>query len=237
MDALETTFQLDPRQLWAYHLWVRLHLDRRPRFRDEGNLLSALDAIANSPDVGKLWAQVALAIGHQTLEGPSDRVTAYIQQAIAMDPVFSGLYESLALVYEERLEGRRALESWYRNRYASSPDADTYLARAHIDWLLQTRIEHPLNGTRVSGAVEVAGTAKQDDFQFYKLEYRPIGSADDWVTIGEAVYQPVEHDQLLIWRTQSLPPGEYRLRLTVVDVTGNYGPHDEITVRVVGSGR
>ena len=56
----------------------------------------------------------------------------------------------------------------------------------------------------------------------------------EWTTIGPTEYQPMEHDQLTIWPTVDLPPGKYRLRLTVVGVTGNYGPRDEITVKLEG---
>jgi hypothetical protein len=135
------------------------------------------------------------------------------------------------------LWGRDALNAWYRYLYAAGragSDA-TYTAQAHIDWLLQTtHIDQPTDGARVSGAAEIAGTATQERFQFYKLEYRPADSpADTWFSIGEPVYQPVENGPLATWEIGGLAPGVYHLRLVVVDITGNFGPYDEVTVRVV----
>lgn len=41
----------------------------------------------------------------------------------------------------------------------------------------------PLPGSTLSGAVEVRGRALILDFQFYKVEYSPLGR-DQWVLIG-----------------------------------------------------
>jgi len=49
-----------------------------------------------------------------------------------------------------------------------------------------------------------------------------------------ARWRTLEQATLATWDTTGLTPGEYRLRLTVVDQTGNYGPHDEIGVMVGG---
>jgi tetratricopeptide (TPR) repeat protein len=237
IDAYLAGIQRDPRQVGAYDFWIRLHQERLRRFIDMSRLENALADIATGPEAETVWAQVALGLGHWALEGASDRVVAHFKQALSMDPVFSGLYEPLALAYEERLEGRRALDSWYRYLYGASQVTDTYVARAHIDWLLKARIDQPVDGAVVSGSVAIVGTAAREDFQFYKLDVKPAGSSEDWAIIGEAVYEPVTNGQLLVWPTQDLPPGDYQLRLTVVDITGNYGPHDEITVRVAGSTR
>jgi hypothetical protein len=140
------------------------------------------------------------------------------------------------MAYEERMDGRRALDAWYRYLYAGASPSGTYDAQTHIDWLLQTRIEQPADGTRVSGPVEIAGTATRDDFQYYKLEYKKVGSPDGWVLIGEPVSKPVVDGRLITWSTEALAPGDYRLRLTVLDITGNLGPYDEITVTVQDRG-
>jgi hypothetical protein len=84
----------------------------------------------------------------------------------------------------------------------------------------------------VSGPVEIVGTATSEDFQFYKLEYRPVESVDEWQIIGETKHQPVEGGRLTTWSTAGLPSGDYRLRLVVVDLTGSYSPPDEIGVRI-----
>lgn len=80
----------------------------------------------------------------------------------------------------------------------------------------------PTAGATVSGAVEIRGRANVPDFRFYKVEYSPIGR-DDWVLIGSDVIRtPVQEGRLVIWQTALVPDGVYRLRLHVVDPTGNY---------------
>ena len=228
-----TGLQLDPRQFGAYGAWIRLHIDRLGRYVIKDRLEAALAEIGSSPNTETLWAQVTLGLGYLRLEGASDQVVAHLERANALDPVYAELYRELALLYEQRGNGRVALAAWHRYLYATArraPDIGTALA--HIDWLLQRHIEQPADGARVSGRVEIVGTATEEGFQFYKLEYRSVGSLEEWIAIGEVVYQPVEHGQLMIWSTQDLIPGDYRLRLTVVDITGNSVPYDEITVRV-----
>ncbi len=80
----------------------------------------------------------------------------------------------------------------------------------------------PLPGATVSGPVEVRGRALILDFQFYKVEYSLPGR-DEWTIIGtDVVRQPVENGRLVLWQTTTVPDGSYRLRLRVVDLTGNY---------------
>ena len=140
------------------------------------------------------------------------------------------------MAYEERMESRRALDAWYRYVYAGPGPAGMYVAQAHIDWLRQTRIERPADGAWVSGQVEIVGTATREDFLYYRLEYSATSSPDAWVIIGAPTSQPVENGRLATWSTRGLAPGNYRLRLTVLDITGNHGPYDEITVRVQDRG-
>ncbi len=225
-----TALRLDPRGFGAYTPWVRLHIDIFRRYAEKSRLEEALDQLENGPDAQALWAHVALALGYAELEGLTDRVLDHWQAANRIDPVYAELYQQLALVYEAYLDGRSALEAWYRFLYAAGPGTEGDVAQAHIDWLLQGRIEQPADGAAVAGAVQIVGSAARPDFQFYKLEYSPAASPEQWFTIGDLVYAPVEHGPLVTWQTAGLVSGAYRLRLTVVDSTGNYGPYDEITV-------
>ena len=80
----------------------------------------------------------------------------------------------------------------------------------------------PPPGSTVSGAVEIQGRAVIPNFQFYKVEYSPLGR-DAWVLIGTDVTRaPIENGRLAVWQTTIVPDGTYRIRLHVVDVTGNY---------------
>jgi hypothetical protein len=80
----------------------------------------------------------------------------------------------------------------------------------------------PLPGSTLSGAVDVYGRALILDLQFYKVEYSPIGR-DQWILIGtDVIRKPVESGRLVVWQTNIVAEGTYRLRLRVVDSTGNY---------------
>ena len=80
----------------------------------------------------------------------------------------------------------------------------------------------PAPGATVFGTVEITGRAQVPDFRFYKVEYSPIGR-EDWVLIGgDIIRRPVENGRLALWQTNVIPDGTYRLRMHVVDPTGNY---------------
>ncbi len=80
----------------------------------------------------------------------------------------------------------------------------------------------PLAGATISGNVEIRGRASISDFRFYKVEYTPIGR-DAWLLIGpDVIRTPVEQGLLVVWRTNLASDGAYRLRLHVVDPSGNY---------------
>jgi hypothetical protein len=85
-----------------------------------------------------------------------------------------------------------------------------------------TRIISPGNGDRLSGVVEVLGTASLPDFSFYKFEIQWPDS-EEWVTL-QSFQQPVAGGLLGSWDTTPLAgqPGTYRFRLVVVDNTGNF---------------
>ncbi len=80
----------------------------------------------------------------------------------------------------------------------------------------------PPAGATVSGNVEIRGRAVVTDFRFYKVEFAPLGR-DSWLLIGpDVIRTPVEQGLLVVWRTNLFPDGAYRLRLHVVDISGNY---------------
>lgn len=98
----------------------------------------------------------------------------------------------------------------------------------HLTW--------PRAGARLSGTVQVRGTAKIDSSSaldrmwYYKLEYRRDG-LDEWhyLTGGE---KPVVNGLLGEWNTRQVVNGRYTFRLVIVDMTGNYPPPCEIPVTV-----
>nr|WP_290665832.1 hypothetical protein [Ardenticatena sp.] len=95
------------------------------------------------------------------------------------------------------------------------------------------RILSPGMNQSVSGNVAIIGTANIPNFQFYKVEFAPGEQPADsaWSVIGDVVRQPVENGVLATWPAGAFPAGTYWLRLTVVDITGNFPP--PCAVRVI----
>lgn len=83
-------------------------------------------------------------------------------------------------------------------------------------------ITAPAANAQVSGSVVVTGTATATDFQFYKLEFGSGASPRQWSGIGSLHYTQVTNGTLGMWDVSALPVGAFRLKLTVVDTTGNY---------------
>ena len=92
-------------------------------------------------------------------------------------------------------------------------------------------ITEPKNGDQVSGVVTLRGTANIPDFGFYKYEIARPGDTV-WLSIN-AGEKPVKEDILGDWVTDVLDPGDYLLRLVVVDNQGNTLPACVVQVRVV----
>lgn len=87
----------------------------------------------------------------------------------------------------------------------------------------QSGINTPASGTTVSGDVPIIGTAVIDPFQRYELYYKLEPSGDDAYIYFDGGTNQVNNGQLAIWRTATLPPGTYSIRLRVVKTDGNYG--------------
>lgn len=92
-------------------------------------------------------------------------------------------------------------------------------------------IDEPENGAQVSGVVTLKGTASISNFGFYKYEIARPGDTI-WLSIN-AGEKPVQDGTLGEWVTDVLDPGDYLLRLVVVDNQGNALPACVIKVRVV----
>ena len=82
----------------------------------------------------------------------------------------------------------------------------------------EVMITYPENNSVVSGIVEIEGTANIEDFGFYKFEVSAIDS-DNWLTIQAGDKLHVD-DELGYWDTSQLEPGNYSLRLVVLDNQG-----------------
>jgi len=81
-------------------------------------------------------------------------------------------------------------------------------------------VRSPFSGDVVRGKVAVLGSASIDGFGFYKVEWAPERESESWRAVSTTVAQPVRHGVLDTWDTSRLPDGLYRLKLTVVDASG-----------------
>jgi hypothetical protein len=92
-------------------------------------------------------------------------------------------------------------------------------------------ITQPRPGTVLHGTFAVYGTATHPQFSFYRLQISGSGTNDaDFATLQ--VYQtPVTNGELGTINTAAFAPGDYWLRLTVVDITGNDPPQCTVRVR------
>jgi len=90
---------------------------------------------------------------------------------------------------------------------------------------------YPTSGEEIKEIVELKGTVNIPDLGFYKYEYSQPGS-DSWLTI--AAGNEIRVDQELgSWNTELIIPGDYLLRLVVVNSDNQTLLPCEIQVRVV----
>ena len=91
------------------------------------------------------------------------------------------------------------------------------------------RIASPTEGDAVSGILPIVGTAdfNPEEVQFYKIELGvPNGDNVDWLTLGETHNVPVVNGTLEMLHADALAPGQYFLRLIVVQDSNYVGePH------------
>lgn len=92
------------------------------------------------------------------------------------------------------------------------------------------RITSPQSGATLRGTVQIQGSANVDLFAYYKFEIW-LESAQVWGFMA-SFEKPVINGVLMNWDTTTVTPGDYQLRLVVVDQTGNYPEPCEIQVTV-----
>lgn len=81
-------------------------------------------------------------------------------------------------------------------------------------------IRSPFAGQTVRGLVPILGSARIDEFGFYKIEWARASDPETWSAVSMTRPQPVVNGLLDEWDTARLSDGTYRLKLTVVDVRG-----------------
>ena len=96
----------------------------------------------------------------------------------------------------------------------------------------QIMITYPETGQTVSGQVQLIGTANIPDFGFYKYEIAVSGT-ENWTTIQAGRERKIE-EELGLWDTTELIPGDYLLRLVVINNEGEDLAPCVIPIRVIG---
>jgi len=124
----------------------------------------------------------------------------------------------------------RALPTLRRRTPTSTPEPTA--TPAPLCPNANARITYPFAGMPLKGAVEIRGSANIPNFQFYKVEYGQGEKPEHWSSVSDIHKQPVVDGVLDTWDTSSFPEGVYVLRLTVVDVTGNFPPPCDVRVVV-----
>ncbi len=82
----------------------------------------------------------------------------------------------------------------------------------------------------LSGVASVTGNATHEAFQYYKMEYAPGANAGGGFVYFAGSNVPISGGVLGNLDTRSLPNGEYTIRLTVVDQSGNFPPPCDVTI-------
>lgn len=97
------------------------------------------------------------------------------------------------------------------------------------------RISSPEPGQQLSGLVSIMGTAmfESGQFQYYKLEIGTGRNPASWVTLGETHSQPVQSGLLEELHAYALAPGDYVLRLVLVQNDGNYPPPFTVPIEII----
>ncbi len=96
----------------------------------------------------------------------------------------------------------------------------------------QVCITSPSPDAIVSGAVQIVGSASIGNFQYYKVEFGPGENPVGWSVVTDLHHSPVAGGLLDVWDTTFLEDGAYKIRLVVVDKTGNFPPPHEVRVIV-----
>ncbi|MDX9850526.1 MAG: hypothetical protein RBT01_08475 [Anaerolineaceae bacterium] len=94
-----------------------------------------------------------------------------------------------------------------------------------IEWIF------PEPSSEIAGVVILMGTVNTDNFGFYKFEYTEPGNTF-WKTIAGDNKVVVE-DEIGLWNTSQIVPGDYLLRLVVLDNDNNEYPACIVPVRVI----
>jgi hypothetical protein len=96
----------------------------------------------------------------------------------------------------------------------------------------KVQITSPGMDAILNSPVQIIGTANISDFQYYKIEVGSGENPTSWSIFSDIHRSRIAGGLLDIWDPSGYPPGVYKLRLIVVDNTGNYPLPCEVRVIV-----
>ena len=96
-------------------------------------------------------------------------------------------------------------------------------------------ISSPGAGAQISGLVNIMGTASfsNAEVQYYKLEIGSGSSPTAWTTFGSTHSSPVSNGVLEQLHADALAPGEYVIRLVLVQSDGNFSNPYNVPITIV----
>ena len=105
---------------------------------------------------------------------------------MASYPEYADPWFALARFYQRSGDGRRAAAAWQRYLALMAQTAsDARLeAEASLQRLNLVAIEAPAADARVSGRVDIVGTAAIENFQYYKIEMGAGEAPTAWSLLG-----------------------------------------------------
>lgn len=225
-DAYEAAVRLNYRIVGAYNAIITVYT---VGFVGQNDLVAHYETGGPYP----LWQETLLGyiFGNRNYLDTS-KALAYFHQVEARDPAFTAIYRPMALLYENLGDARTALIYWQKFEPGATGSQLTE-AQQHIANLQSIHISGPADNAHLSGTVEIRGSVKVSNFQFYKVEYGAGLAPTNWYSIGDGVYvAPVQENVLAYWDVTGVSPGQYTLRLTVVYRDGNTAPAYSLPVFV-----
>jgi hypothetical protein len=94
-------------------------------------------------------------------------------------------------------------------------------------------INSPSEGETVRGLVQIIGSADHPTFEFYVIDISP-NNTENWQFLADGRTRII-NGVLLNWDTAGFPDGQYKLRLRVVKVDGNYSEAFAQEINIINS--
>jgi len=169
-------------------------------------------------DEGELWPSYSVA--YRTGSGAWREIHA------AGDAAPPG---ALAVWDTPKIEGAAALRIVAEDQVGRRAEATVDV---RVDNVAPTAvISSPTDRTQIAGVVEIIGSAVDEHFSVYSVDWSPgeTGVAAEWTSIAAGVTAPVDDGHLATWDA-GITAGPVRLRLTVEDAVGHVTVSETVVI-------